>query len=195
MGTSRSLFWSEGEGTLARALARVAAPVARSHEAERPVERPAPSSAPAPPAPPLPNEPMVTTGFTPPFGSLEDRIEAWLQWVAGSAGAPHAFLLDRDGLPMLQLGGDPRMVELGSLARGLLGRLAEGTAGRGRLAVSVRLESERLLRLIDLATPLGPLTVGFVQRDPGAAAFEAGLRGSLARCFASEVEAVPPAGS
>ncbi len=196
MGTSRSLFWSEGEGTLARALARVAAPVARPAPAPAPAAPPAaPAEPPAPPAPPLPNEPMVTAGFTPPFGSLEDRIEAWLQWVAGRAGAAHAFLLDRDGLPMLQLGGDARLVELGSLARGLLGRLAEVAAGRGRLAVSVRLESERLLRLIDLATPLGPLTVGFVQRDPGAAAFEAGLRGSLARCFAAEAEAAPPAAS
>jgi hypothetical protein len=182
MATSRSLFWAEGEGTLARALARVSLPVARVAEASTPV--PASASSPAF-APALP-EPEVATTFTPPFGSLEDRIEAWLQWVAGRAGAAHAFLLDRDGLPMLQLGGDTRVIELASLARGLMGRLGEAAAGRGRLAVSVRLENERLLRLIDLTTPLGPLTVGFVHRDPDSAAFEAGLRGSLAHCFAAE---------
>jgi hypothetical protein len=96
---------------------------------------------------------------------------------------------------MLQLGGDTRVIELASLARGLMGRLGEAAAGRGRLAVSVRLENERLLRLIDLTTPLGPLTVGFVQRDHDNAAFEAGLRGSLARCFAAESGASPSLGS
>jgi len=181
MATSRSLFWAEGEGTLARALARVAVPVARPGA---PPE--APAAPPVPVAAPPPAEPVVATGFTPPFGTLEDRIEAWLQWVAGRASAAHAFLLDRDGLPMLQLGGDTRVIELASLARGLMGRLGEAAAGRGRLAVFVRLENERLLRLIDLTTPLGPLTVGFVQRDPDSAAFEAGLRSSLARCFAAE---------
>jgi hypothetical protein len=193
MGTSRSLFWSEGEGTLARALARVAAPVSKPADAGAIRVEAAPP--PPPPSSPAAEASPLTAGFTPPFGSLEDRIEAWLQWVAGRAGAPHAFLLDSDGLPMLQLGGDARLVELASLARGLLGRLAEAVAGRGRLAVSVRLENERLLRLIDLTTPLGALTIGFVQRDPGAAAFEAGLRGSLARCFSVEVGASPPVGS
>jgi hypothetical protein len=188
MGTSRSLFWAEGEGILARALARVAVPVARPASAPEPVAPPAMAPAPAP-------EPQASAAFTPPFGSLEDRIEAWLQWVAGRAGAAHAFLLDRDGLPMLQLGGDTRVIELASLARGLMGRLGEAAAGRGRLAVSVRLENERLLRLIDLVTPLGPLTVGFVQRDPDAAVFEAGLRTSLARCFTAEAGTPPTLGS
>jgi hypothetical protein len=201
MPTSRSLFWAEGEGSLARALARVAVPVGRPTpvpEPASPVEPlPAPASAPiaaAAEAVAAPPPPVPAAGFTPPFGSLEDRIEAWLQWVAGRAGAPHAFLLDRDGLPMLQLGGDTRVIELASLARGLMGRLGEAAAGRGRLAVSVRLESEKLLRLIDLSTPLGPLTVGFVTRDPEAAAFEGGLRVSLARCFAAET-ASPTLGS
>jgi hypothetical protein len=184
MAMSRSLFWAEGEGTLARALARVSLPVARPAPAPPVEAAPALELAPAPP-------PDRLGSFTPPFGTLEDRIEAWLQWVAGRAGAPHAFLLDRDGLPMLQLGGDTRVIELASLARGLMGRLGEAAAGRGRLAVTVRLESERLLRLIDLATPLGPLTVGFVQRDADAANFEAGLRGSLARCFAAEAGGSP----
>lgn len=174
MATGRSLFWAEAESSLTAALARLG---------------PASMRAAARPAPPFalaaaePAAPEVAPGFTPPYGSLEDRIEAWLQWVASRAGTPNAFLLDRDGLPMLQLGGDTRLVELASLARGLFGRLGEAVASRGRLAVSIRLDHDRSLRLVELNCPLGQLTIGFVQRDPAAAAFETGLRGSLDRCF------------
>jgi hypothetical protein len=183
MATGRSLFWAEAEGSLTSALARLG-PVSRSGP------RPAPPFT-LPSA--TPSAPEVAPGFTPPYGSLEDRIEAWLQWVAGRAGAPNAFLLDRDGLPMLQLGGDTRLVELASLARSLFGRLGEAVGSRGRLAVSIRLDQDRSLRLVELSCPLGLLTIGFVQRDASAAAFETGLRGSLDRCFAEGDGTAAPA--
>jgi hypothetical protein len=50
----------------------------------------------------------------------------------------------------------------------------------------LRLEGQRVLHLLELPTPLGPLTVGLVRRDPGAADFVARFRESLESCFAPD---------
>jgi hypothetical protein len=77
-------------------------------------------------------------------------------------------------------------VDLASCARGLLGRLAESTSASGTTDLALRLPDERVLHLLELPTPLGPLTVGLVRHDPGAAVFAARFRESLERCFATD---------
>lgn len=173
MPTNRSLFWADTEAALDRALSRAG--------------RGAPVAAPAPELPARPHPPAVPSEFRPPAtGSLEERIEAWRQWLAGADDPTHAFLLDKDGLPLLPRDADGQLVDLASCARGLLGRLAESTSASGTTDLALRLPDERVLHLLELPTPLGPLTVGLVRHDPGAAVFAARFRESLERCFATD---------
>src|SRR4029450_11957153 len=126
MPTKRSLFWADAEDALARALSRAG--------------RGAAPPAPVPASPPVvvsaASRPTPTRGppasdFRPPTGSLEERLEAWRQWLAGTDDPAHAFLLDKDGLPLLPRDADGQLVDLASCARGLLSRLAEATAEAG----------------------------------------------------------------
>src|SRR5262245_33224811 len=110
MPTNRSLFWADTGAALDRALTRAGRGGA------------APAAAPEPT--PRVKVPGAASEFRPPAtGSLEDRIEAWRQWLAGSDEPTHAFLLDKDGLPLLPRDADGQLVDLASCARGLLGRL------------------------------------------------------------------------
>ena len=173
MPTNRSLFWADTEAALDRALSRA------GHGTAPPAQ--------APEAPVRPLPPVVASDFHPPAtGTLEDRIEAWRQWLAGSAEPTHAFLLDKDGLPLLPRDADGQLVDLASCARGLLGRLAESMSASGTTDLALRLPDERVLHLLELPTPLGPLTVGLVRHDPGAALFAARFRESLERCFTTD---------
>ncbi len=173
MPTNRSLFWADAEADLDRALSRAGrGPTAPAAPPELPVRPPSR---------------VVTSEFhPPPVGSLEDRIEAWRQWLAGADEPTHAFLLDKDGLPLLPRDADGQLVDLASCARGLLGRLAESTSSSGTTDLALRLPDERVLHLLELPTPLGPLRVGLVRHDPGAAVFAARFRESLERCFATD---------
>jgi hypothetical protein len=179
MPTNRSLFWADTEDALDRALSRAGrGPAAPAAVPEVPA-RPRATATPQPPA--------TASEFRPPAtGSLEDRIEAWRQWLAGADDPTHAFLLDKDGLPLLPRDADGQLVDLASCARGLLGRLAESTSAAGTTDIALRLPDERVLHLLELPTPLGPLTVGLVRHDPGAAGFAARFRESLERCFATD---------
>jgi len=173
MPTNRSLFWADTGVALDRALSRAGrgAPAAGAA-----AERPGAAAGPAPSA-----------EFRPPAtSSLEDRLEAWRQWLARADEPTHAFLLDKDGLPLLPRDADGQLVDLASCARGLLGRLAEATSSSGANDLALRLPDERVLHLLELPTPLGPLTVGLVRHDPGAAVFAARYRESLERCFAPD---------
>ncbi len=174
MPTNRSLFWADNEADLDRALSRAGRGAA------------APPPAPEPPLRPPVRVPAAAEFQPPATGSLEERIEAWRQWLAGADEPTHAFLLDKDGLPLLPRDADGHLVDLASCARGLLGRLAESTSSSGTTDLALRLADERVLHLLELPTPLGPLTVGLVRHDPGAAVFAARFRESLERCFATD---------
>lgn len=115
MKESPSLFWAEADKALLQALDRASRP----------------------PAPPLAAAWTLKGGteaarapgrtrFVPAFGSLEDRLASWLEWIGEVVPSSQVFLLDKDGLPMLQRGADNRLLELGSYAHGFLGRLGEG---------------------------------------------------------------------
>ena len=171
---NRSLFWADNGAALDQALSRAGRGVAPPAAAPQvPLAAPARASAP--------------TEFRPPASaSLEDRLEAWREWLARAEDPTHAFLLDKDGLPLLPRDADGQLVDLASCARGLLGRLAEVTSASGTTDLALRLPDERVLHLLELPTPLGPLTVGLVRHDPGAAGFAARFRESLERCFATD---------
>jgi len=101
--------------------------------------------------------------FEPPRGSLDERLEALLEWVRDShPEAETVFIADSDGLPLA--GGDANDA-LAAASSGVGSMLqAVGTVvdvwGEG--ALSIDLAPERTLHIVRAATDWGPVCLGLV---------------------------------
>lgn len=126
---------------------------------------PGPALAPAAEAPrgappsarvPASDAPTARPGaaFTPPLGPLDARLAALVDWVERETGAQHVFVADEDGLPLAASDDavDPAAIaaELLRLLRTV--RLSVGLAVDGTISLS--LDAERSLQLIE-ATAAG----------------------------------------
>ncbi len=164
----RSLFWIE-PATLTGLLATVSAPAneppasrtawspASGRVAGRPT-RPAPEAEGQDPGPaPGPRVPLVL-----PRRPFEARLAALLGWLEDSFGFEQAFVIDADGLPLIE---EQAVAELVATAAAL-GRTCRELRRSGELdggtSVTLEMGSDKRLYLLADETPWGLLQLGVV---------------------------------
>lgn len=128
------------------------APVEKSEP--EPEARPFLAAAPSKPATP----PPAADGETRP---LVSRLERFRQWLTEQLDASGAFILERDGEPVLD---DPKFAKLHFLARSLAQayRPVEGKVGN----VHVKVGADSYLAVVPVDTPFGRLVLGTVLPRP-----------------------------
>lgn len=133
-------------------------------------------------------DPIVDTrprpkAFTPPDGPLRDRLEAFVRWLMRLEGSRVAFIIDRDGLPLVDEGADADLLAIASSVMQLVERMNRKLLAVLGSAVTIQLEEGQLI-LVSVTTPIGLYTVGRVagraqdlaQQEATAEALQAAFR-------------------
>jgi hypothetical protein len=122
--------------------------------------------------------------FVPTGALLQDNLDAYVDWVAGETGSGQTFVADAEALVLTGRNADDELIAVSSSVMGLLERIRSclGTETRGVLTLD--LDGEKILHVIEVLTGLGRFTLGFVALAPvGRERIErlrAGLEGLLA---------------
>jgi predicted regulator of Ras-like GTPase activity (Roadblock/LC7/MglB family) len=139
----------------------------------------------SPVAPEPESRPLVA--FAPPAGALKARLEAFVGWLLDNSGCSVAFIVDRDGLPLVEHEAD---ADLLAIAASVM-QLIDSINGRLMLPVgqSVTLELERdQLMLTAVDTPIGKYIVGQVGARMMGRELRSAMAEGLRRTFRPGVE-------
>jgi hypothetical protein len=119
--------------------------------------------APSQTAVPTSVEPSVIPEFLPPDGPLRRRLEAFITWLIEASGSNVAFIVDRDGLPLVNRQADPDLLAIASSVMRLVASINAKLKLLSPVGGAVTLElEEKQLMLIAVETPIGIYIVGQV---------------------------------
>ncbi len=110
-------------------------------------------------------EPQSAPDFLPPDGPLRRRLEAYLTWLIDVSGPGVAFIVDRDGLPLVNRGADPDLLSIAASVMRLVASISSKLLFPLGRTVTLELEEQQLM-LIAAETPIGTYIVGQVGEMP-----------------------------
>jgi len=113
---------------------------------------------------PEPGSALSLRPFAAPSGSLRQRLDAFLDWLSVLASGRAAFIVDRDGLPLVDRHADADLLAIASSVMHLVGRMSGRTSPAIGQAVAVQLDVGQLVLLM-AATPIGDYIIGYVGRE------------------------------
>ena len=142
---------------------------------------------------PVEEEESPIPEFEPPAGALRSRLQAFMAWLLELSDSRVAFIVDRDGLPLVDRHADPDLLAIASSVMELIESI------KGKLlfpigqAVMVELEQGQLM-LVFVETPIGKYIVGQVGDKPLSRELRSATAGALRRAFQPSVETEQPVG-
>lgn len=125
---------------------------------------------------------LPPSAFEPPDGALQERLEAFMDWLAAVTGCRRHFIVERDGLPLTGSRDDTDLMTLASSVMKLVDDLEFklGLPVGGTLSLDLQ---GVVLQLVAVDTNAGRYTVGMLVDRPLAppvrSAIERGLRASF----------------
>jgi len=125
--------------------------------------------------------------FEPPPGPLRERLEAFIDWMMRHSGSHVAFVIDHDGLPLVDRGADADLMAVASSVMQLVGRINRKLLALVGQSVTLQLE-QGLLVLISATTPIGEYTVGHVGDRAPDPAMQQATAEALRAAFSSDLE-------
>ncbi len=165
---NRSLSWCE-PATLQQALlaaglaARTegpawAKPRATSSWWQAPAARPV-----VPPGLQVEAEPAVRfRPFETADSALRGRLEALFGWIVEQTGCRRLFIVDAEGLVVVDKNADPTLVAISSAFVTLMERIHGSLDTPTRTSIAIEVDSTHYLHLLEAETPLGRYTLGLV---------------------------------
>ena len=168
----------------APAPARVTAPTLPVIATSVPVEpAPAPASIKAPPVETRESAPMSTRTpllpFEVPIGEMEERLQAFFEWLIRAVPCTSAFIADESGLPLVHRGAAPEHVAFSSSVLSLL----ESLEGVPRRWMSIGISPREVLHLAEVGTLWGRFAVGIVATESLRRDVLAAVQQGLERAF------------
>lgn len=151
---ARSISWTDPQ-----ILRRLLEDAAREDSPPPVVLELASSSRPStvPPAPPMPE-------FTLTGDSIEEQVDALIEWLAAARPLEGLFVTDANGLAIANRGVESDQVAISATLMGTLGDVRRSLATDAR-RMAIALGEARVLHLVAVETPLGAFGVGMVSRD------------------------------
>lgn len=198
---SRSLFWIDRD-ELARALVRAGVAGAAGERSNGHHREPAPQrESPFRPllvsssrlllAPPREEarEAVLPLDVRTSSRPLEARLESLVAWIQRTTAASAVFVLDQDGLPLIDTGMLPDLLSVSPFllssinrVRGLMDSELPAT-----VSLTLTLGADDLLHLHEVESPLGRMALGFVAPPSPHPLPVASFRQALARIVADEM--------
>jgi hypothetical protein len=188
---SRSLSWID-PGELSAALVRAGVrrePRDRSRPANlyllraggaqaEPAEPFATAAAPRA-AGPVPRTAPAAERFDAPEGTLQKRLEAFIDWVTNATGSRRLFVADAEGLVLIERETDHELIAVSSSFMSLLERIRSCLGSETRGVMALDLDEETTLHMVQVRTGLGRFTLGLVAAEPVRRSLSEGLRSGL----------------
>ena len=140
-----------------------------------PMPRQAPPAAPAPAAtstagPPHSNgtapEAQKPSKLTLDSPRLDLRLTSYMEWVEQNTGCKGLFIVDEEGLVLMEQESDPNLVALSAYFLNLKDRIPDNLGTRSEGSIAVDLDDERVLHVVQADTHLGPHALGFTVKSP-----------------------------
>jgi len=132
------------------------------------------------------SEPAEIPEFIPPKKPLRQRLEAFLSWLQTLSGSRVAFIVDRDGLPLVDRKAAPDLLAVASSMMELVEDINSQLQLPIGKAVTLELE-EDLLILQSVETPIGRYIVGQVAAHSMAREIQQAVRQALRRAFRPQI--------
>lgn len=106
----------------------------------------------------------------PPDATLQVRLKAFLAWVLHQTGCRGIFVVDEQGLVLMEKNADPVLVAISSSFLSLIDRVHACLDTKTEGSLAIDLDSGRALQLVRADTQLGKYVLGFdvaetVRRD------------------------------
>ncbi|HEX4953306.1 MAG TPA: hypothetical protein VF017_07925 [Thermoanaerobaculia bacterium] len=136
----------------------------------------APAARPA--APPILHPEEAAVRFRPfetADPALRGRLEALFGWIVEQTGCRRLFIVDAEGLVVVDKNADPTLVAISSAFVTLMERIHDSLDTPTRTSIAIEVDSSHYLHLLQAETPLGRYTLGLVIPQP--------LRRELAEAF------------
>jgi hypothetical protein len=129
-------------------------------------KQPEPTAASLLTEPARPAAERVSAPFNPPPGTLQTKLKAYLMWLLDETGCRSSFVVDREGLVLIERGGDPVLIALSSAFLSLLERVNSCLDSPSRGALALELDSGESLQLMKVDTQFGTYVLGVVVPEP-----------------------------
>ncbi len=124
--------------------------------------------------------------FTMPEGPFEERLEALLEWVGKAATSEHTFVVDEEGLALVQESAPMELIA----ASAAMGERWESLRNRFDLAadntLTIGLTTREHLYLLTAPSRFGLLSLGFVAEAPLPASQVAAIKENFQRTLEKE---------
>jgi predicted regulator of Ras-like GTPase activity (Roadblock/LC7/MglB family) len=132
--------------------------------------------------------------FEPPVGPLRERLKALMDWLLDLSGSHVAFIVDRDGLPLVERHADPDLLAIASRVMDLIENINGKLLFSVGQAVTIELDQSQLI-LVSVETPIGKYIVGQVGDQPMSRDLRSATARALRRAFQPSVEPKKPVSS
>lgn len=126
--------------------------------------QPAPKKA-LPELPAIFLEPASTDGTPSRASRLDIRLEGYMDWVEQYTGCAGVFVVDEEGLVLMEKGSDPTLVALSAYFLRFQDRI-RSLESQIRGSIAIDLEGEQILYVVQADTHLGLHALGFTVSEP-----------------------------
>ena len=89
-----------------------------------------------------------------------------MAWVETCTGCKGLFIVDEEGLVLMERDSDPNLVALSAYFLNLKDRIPDSLGTRSEGSIAIDLDDERVLHVVQADTRLGPHALGFTVESP-----------------------------
>ena len=109
---------------------------------------------------------LVIEKFEPPASRLHARLEAFMEWVERHVPCQEIFIVDEEGLVLMERNSDPTLIAVSSYFLNFNERIRSSLGAQSQGAIAIDLEGGRTLHVVQAETPLGSHALGFTSSHP-----------------------------
>lgn len=128
----------------------------------------------------------VMEAFEPPASRLHARLEAFMEWVERHVPCQEIFIVDEEGLVLMERNSDPTLIAVSSYFLNFNERIRSSLGAQSQGAIAIDLEGGRTLHVVQAETALGPHALGFTSAHPMHRNVNESFRNTLPVVFAQD---------
>lgn len=131
-------------------------------------------------------EEVEIEAFEPPASRLHARLEAFMEWVERQVHCHEIFIVDEEGLVLMERNSDPTLIAVSSYFLNFNERIRSSLGAQSAGSVSLDLKGGQTLHVVQAETRLGPHALGFTISQPLRREVTESFRSSLPIVFGQE---------
>lgn len=124
--------------------------------------------------------------FEAPASRLHARLEAFMEWVERQVRCHEIFIVDEEGLVLMERNSDPTLIAVSSYFLNFNERIRSSLGAQSEGSIAIDLAEGQTLHVVQAETRLGPHALGFTISQPLRRKVTESFRSSLPIVFGQE---------